>query len=99
MNFVDTNYFLRYLLQDISNQYTIAKRLFTSSIVIFELYWVLTKYYKKSEKEVLNAIKQMVESSNLGLQDSFNLVYSLEKNTQDFITFDSKLHKAFLASK
>ena len=50
--FVDTNYFLRYLLKDIPEQHEEAKRLFvaaadgkvelmTTSLVFFEVYWVL----------------------------------------------------------
>ena len=52
MIFIDTNYFLRFLLADISSQHNQAKTifkqaasgkisLFTSAVVIFEIYWVL----------------------------------------------------------
>lgn len=125
MIFVDTNYFLRYLLKDNLNQYLVAKevfdkaalgqiRLFTSALVIFELYWVFTKFYKKTEKEVLIIIGEIIalgsveiehktifrraiilaQSYKLGLQDTFNLVYSQDKDAKDFKTFDIKLSKA-----
>ena len=50
--FIDTNYFLRFLLNDVEHQHTEVKNLFldasegkadliTSTIVFFEVYWVL----------------------------------------------------------
>lgn len=64
MNFVDTNYFLRFLLKD-NVQHKIAKSLFmqaargkvtlsTSLIVMFEIYWVLFSYYEKQKQEIVN---------------------------------------------
>jgi predicted nucleic-acid-binding protein len=71
MIFVDTNYFLRFLLADNTPQHTEAKTLllaaaegkktiFTSSIVIFELYWVLTSFYGKNKKEVASILEQLL---------------------------------------
>src|SRR4030066_348286 len=62
MIFVDTNYFLRFLLKDVEKQYLEVKKLmieaaqgekelFTSPIVFFELYWVLSSYYGKNKLE------------------------------------------------
>ncbi len=69
--FVDTNYFLRFLLEDNLPQYKKARELFlkasdgkiklvTTGVVIFELYWVLAKYYKKTKKEVIFALKEIL---------------------------------------
>lgn len=71
MIFIDTNYFLRFLLADITPQYTEAKALFlsaaegkkivfTSTIVIFELYWVFTSFYEKNKKEVASILEQIL---------------------------------------
>ena len=71
MIFIDTNYFLRFLLADITPQYTKAKTLFlsaaegkkivfTSTIVIFELYWVFTSFYEKNKKEVASILEQIL---------------------------------------
>ena len=57
MIFIDTNYFLRFLLKDNEKQFIEVKKLFekailgeidlyTSLIVIFEIYWVLSSFYK-----------------------------------------------------
>lgn len=62
MTFVDTNVFLRFLLADVETQQKEAKRLFaeaatgkiklfTSIVVVFELYWVLTSFYEKQRDE------------------------------------------------
>jgi len=71
MIFVDTNYFLRFLLSDIVSQHNEAKTLFfdaaegktsvfTSTIVIFELYWVLTSFYGKNKKEVASILENVL---------------------------------------
>jgi len=63
MIFVDTNYFLRFILRDVEDQYRIAKqlftqavqtkiKLFTSLLVIFEIYWVLRTFYGKEKNEI-----------------------------------------------
>jgi len=56
MIFVDANHFLRFFLDDNHSQHLIASDLFTKAslgkedlctdiVVIFEIYWVLKKYY------------------------------------------------------
>ena len=59
MVFVDTNYFLRFLLNDVSDQHASARQLFedgargvrqlcTSLVVMFEVYWVLSSFSVKA---------------------------------------------------
>ncbi|MEK7127215.1 MAG: PIN domain-containing protein [Patescibacteria group bacterium] len=73
MIFVDTNYFLRYLLHDNEEQYLVAsslfeegatgkKGLFTSTIVIFELQWVLASVYAKQKTDILPILKSVMSS-------------------------------------
>ncbi len=73
MIFLDTNYFLRYLLRDDEKQYLIAaklleegaagkKELFTSTIVIFELQWVLASVYAKKKIQILPILKSVMTS-------------------------------------
>jgi len=80
MNFVDTNYFLRHLLQDNSIQskkarkiFTRASRgqvkLFTSQIVIFEIYWVLKSFYGLTEKKVLGIIQTILSFSFIEIEN------------------------------
>lgn len=71
MIFVDTNYFIRFLLNDIYSQHKTAEELFqngakgkvnlfTSVIVIFEIYWVFTTFYKKKKVEVVDILKNIL---------------------------------------
>lgn len=72
MIFVDTNYFLRFLLDDNSEQSKIVRTLFidaaedkvkviTSAIVLFELYWVLSSYYNKDRKSVGDILQKVLD--------------------------------------
>lgn len=72
MIFVDTNYFLRYLLADDKKQYQTAKQLFldgsrgkiklvSSTIVFFEIYWVLKSYYSTPKDKVLRTLNGIIQ--------------------------------------
>src|SRR3989304_1105041 len=69
MIFVDTNYFIRFFLKDIPSQYKVAKKLFddgakgrkklsTSTIVIFEIYWLFGSFYEKTKPEVIDILRK-----------------------------------------
>ena len=71
MIFVDTNYFLRFLLEDVNEQYEEAKilfkkgalsevKLFTSIIVVFEVYWVLSSFYGKKKDELRGILSDLL---------------------------------------
>ena len=60
--FIDTNYFLRLLLKDEDKQFEIVYILFqkamreeiaifTSVVVFFEIYWVLSTFYQKNKQK------------------------------------------------
>ncbi len=91
MTFVDTNYFLRFILKDVDKQYLEAKdlfkdatsgkiELFTSLIVFFEIYWVLDSFYEKKKKEMVKILKSLLALSFVRL-DERNI---LEKALQTF---------------
>jgi predicted nucleic-acid-binding protein len=78
--FVDTNYFLRFLLNDVSSQQETAKKLFkqgsegkvklfTSTIVFFELYWVFTSFYKKSKPQVVKILNDILSLSFIKIKE------------------------------
>lgn len=71
MIFLDTNYFLRFFLHDIEDQYLEAKQVFlkgargeaeltTSIIVIFEVYWVLRSYYQRDRVEIGQTLQKIL---------------------------------------
>lgn len=79
--FIDTNYFFRFLFKDIKNQYLEVESLFlsaserkvsliTSTIVFFELYWVLKSYYEKNKPEIIQVLLKVL---------SFNFVEFKER--------------------
>lgn len=72
MIFVDTNYFLRFLLADINPQHHQAKdlfkqaaknkvSLFTSAVVIFEIYWVLLSAYAKNKEQIASILNSLLD--------------------------------------
>ncbi|MBI5620885.1 PIN domain-containing protein [Candidatus Gottesmanbacteria bacterium] len=74
MIFIDTNYFLRFLLGNVTSQQAQAKAvfqqaaegkisLFTSAVVIFELYWVLVSVYHKDKGQVAKTLDGLLEMS------------------------------------
>lgn len=73
MIFVDTNYFLRYFLRDIPEQYRVAKRLFeqgaggekslfTSTLVLFEINWVLSASYDFNKARVAAVLDELLKN-------------------------------------
>jgi len=80
MTFVDTNYFLRYLLQDEQKQYQTAKEMFlagskgkeklmSSTIVFFEIYWVLRSYYSVPKKKLLQTLGSILRMQFVRFSD------------------------------
>lgn len=74
MTFIDTNYFLRFLLADISAQHQQAKNIFreaaagkisvfTSAVVVFEIYWVLLSVYAKNKEQVASTLDNLLDMS------------------------------------
>lgn len=88
MMFIDTNYFLRFLLNDINHQHLEAKNLFlsasegktaliTSTIVFFEIYWVLSSYYERNKAETANVLEKVLSLNFIELEEREMLFKSL----------------------
>ncbi len=89
MNFVDTNFFLRFFRADIQSQYLQVKELFleankgkvklaTSTIVFFEINWVLKSYYAENKKNILNVLKKTLKLSFIFIEERSILEKALE---------------------
>lgn len=89
MIFVDTNYFLRLLLKDIDDQHKKAKRLFrqtakgekqtfTSTIVFFEIYWVLSSFYEQNKNQVISILNKILAMKFVELKERDILIQALE---------------------
>ena len=89
MIFVDTNYFLSFLLDRISSQTKIVNELFgkaatndieifTSLVVVFEVYWVLARFYNKNPREAANLISQILDLAFIKVQEKETLIGAIE---------------------
>lgn len=78
--FIDTNYFLRLLLKDNEKQfdevYSIFQRavnqeikIITSTIVFFEIYWVLSSFYKKNKLKIVTYLKKILKMDFLEIEN------------------------------
>jgi predicted nucleic-acid-binding protein len=92
MIFVDTNYFLRFLLNDVNQQHRKAKelftqaalgkvKLFTSMVVFFEIYWVLSSFYGKKKREIVKILKDVLKMEfinweNIGFLKKAIIIFS-----------------------
>ena len=88
MIFIDTNYILRFLLNDINSQHEDAKNLFlsasegksaliTSTTVFFEIYWVLSSYYERNKTEVANVLEKVLSLNFIEMEERELLFKSL----------------------
>jgi predicted nucleic acid-binding protein len=102
MIIVDTNYFLRFLLDDVSEQHQQAIDLFTQAsqgkiklttdtIVIFEIYWVLKKYYGVENQLVKNSLFKICQLEFVHLSDRDILLDAIT----NFDSFNYDLEDAY----
>ncbi|MBM3284214.1 type II toxin-antitoxin system VapC family toxin [Candidatus Gottesmanbacteria bacterium] len=97
MIFVDTNYFLRFLLKDNKDQFLEAKelfgkgalgeiQLFTSLVVFFEIYWVLSSFYKKEKSELIKVLTNVLSMGFIKYENAeilFKAVQFFSQNKLD----------------
>ena len=78
--FIDTNYFLRLLLKDEERQFNEVYltfqqavnqeiKIFTSTIVFFEIYWVLSSFYKKDKLKIIEYLKKILKMDFLEIEN------------------------------
>lgn len=109
MIFVDTNYFLRFLFDDRTQQHEIAsnffleasrnkKNLTTSTLVIFEIYWVLGSVYQLSKSEKINIIHKILDMSFIYLVERNIFQSALEMFKKSTLEFEDCYNIAFYKS-
>ena len=94
MIFVDTNYWLRFLIGDNTKQQAEAKQLFRqgaegkvklfSSLVVFlEIYWVMSSFYGKNKPEIIKILENVLRLDFVKWENEKLLRLTLEtfKNT------------------
>ena len=108
--FIDTSLFIRFFTRDIEEKYNECKSLFerieegefrpyTSSIVLLEIFFVLTRQYKFKTDLVRNAIEEVLQMRNLVLLEKTNMKRTLKFYDQYKIKFADCLIAAQLPAK
>jgi predicted nucleic acid-binding protein len=110
MTFVDTNYFLRLIRHDTPHQTKMAKSLFqsglegsktlfTSDLVIFEINWVLTSFYKSSKTEVIEVLNQLLALTFIKYENRPLLIQTLHLFQHTSLSLEDCHHLIYAKSK
>ena len=105
MIFVDTNYLLRFLLRDNEGQYRESKQLLldaaagkvkltSSTVVFFEIVWVLRSVYLK-DKHALEQVLRKVLSLNIEFSDYELLTDSINLFAKNNLSLEDCYNIAF----
>lgn len=110
MIFVDTNYFLRLLLGDKVEQQEKTKQtflqaaegrieLFTSLVVIFEIYWVLTSFYQRQKAEISKTLTDILNLEFITLEEKELLRKAVSFYKETNFDLEDSFNLAFARSK
>lgn len=99
MTFVDTNYFLRFLLRDQPLQRQLVRKLFdaakhhklqlaTSTLVLVEIYWVLSSFYGKNKIEIAEYINKILKLNFINIPERGILQGALSLYLQENIDLE-----------
>ena len=88
MRFVDTNIFLRFLVNDIPEKADACEalfrravcgkeELFTTGLVIAEIVWVLESYYERDRKEIREKVEKILNTPNLFCSEKDLIIQAL----------------------
>lgn len=92
MNYLDTNYLIRYLTNDLPNLAKVAlktieksKNLFIPSIVLAETVWILENKYNFSKNEVIEPVLIIIKQDNINTPKfCFQAINIYQKENIDF---------------
>ncbi len=99
MRFVDTNIFLRFLINDVAHQANACEALFrkavageeilcTNDMVIAEIIWVLESYYELSRTDIREKVEKILNTENLECENKEVILHALavyEEKRIDYI--------------
>ena len=103
MIFIDTNYFLRLLDDDKSDLHKKATDFFlkassvsgaymTSTLVIFEVYWVLKSFYHQDKTHLVSMIGSILKMDFITLDDRLVLLKALARFAQSTLELEDCFH-------
>lgn len=110
MIFVDTNFFLRFLLKDVENQYQearnffltaseVGQELFTSLIVVFEIYWVILGQFKKEKSKICDVLNKLLSMKFIQFEDVELIKKAIEVYSQTNLDLEDSYNLVFARSK
>ncbi len=110
MIFVDTNFFLRFLLADNKKQFEEVKtlfnqaaqgrvNLFTSIVVYFEIYWVLSSFYKQNKVDIVNTLEHILEMKFIFFEEQEILEIALRMFAERNLSLEDCYNLVFAKSK
>jgi len=110
MIFVDTNYFFRFLLKDVKGQHRQAKdlfkqaalgtiELFSSSVVFFEIFWVLVSVYDKKKTEIIKTLENILKMDFIKWENEAGLQLALNIYKANSIELEDSYNLAFMKEK
>jgi predicted nucleic-acid-binding protein len=87
--FIDTNIFLRVLVKESEETFKVCEQVlglirqdkiqvFTSTIVLSEIDWVLEIFYKFPKEKVIEGLSSILRLKNLKIIDKFDLFLAIE---------------------
>lgn len=110
MTFIDTNFFLRFLLDDLPNQKDEAVKLFTKAssgqeklvtniIVIFEIYWVVKNLYGVKHSLTKQFLTKVCNFSFVYLDNKQIIIKAIENFHKFNYDLEDSYHYYFCQSK
>lgn len=110
MIFVDTNYFARFLLKDVTSQYIEAEKLFksgaqgkvklvTSLVVLFEIYWLFKSFYGKTKPEIIEILQNVLSMNFIQFERSQEFKRALELFARTSLKLEDCYNIAFAKSE
>ena len=104
--FIDTNYFLRFLLRDNEKQFAVVDNLlgkasrgevllFTSLIVFFEINWVLSSSYGQDRKKITEVLENILSISFISFENREKLEKAFEIFKNSSLELEDCYHLAY----
>jgi len=108
--FLDTNIFLRYLTNDLPQQADAAEalllnaekgalKLITSALVVAEIVWTLTSYYRLSKEDIRQKILAILNTPGLEVEGSRLILQAINWYAEKNVDFLDAYNASWLAEK
>lgn len=106
MTFIDTNFFLSFLVRDDPEQHKEAvklfeegaqgkKELFSSTIVFFEVNWVISSFYEKTKNETIEILKNLLSMRFINFFERKTLESALDLFVAEKISLEDSYNLSF----